>query len=335
MNRRAAGRKVDHQGRIYALHGKLKRSRYPVSTGKLCETLECTPATLRRLVRQMRDEFFAPIESSRQRGGYWYAEDERERYELPGLWFSPAELLALTACLQLLHEIEPGVLEPRLAPLRERIARLLEKKCAGASDEVRRIRILDLGARLKRPETFRTVAEAVLARRRLAFAYHARSDDQVGERVVSPQRLTHYRDNWYLDAWDHGRKALRIFSLDRISRPRALSEPARAVPEAKLDREFTPGYGIFAGPARHTAVLRFTPGCARWVAEEQWHPAQRGRFLADGRYELRLPYADTRELVMDILKYGPDVEVVAPAGLRREVAARLAAAARQYGARKS
>src|SRR5699024_6670216 len=105
---------MDHQGRIYALHDKLRRSRYPVSTGALCDWLDCTPATLRRIVRQMRDELWAPIESSRQNGGgYWYAEDERERYELPGLWFSPAELLALTACLQLLRNIEPGVLEPR------------------------------------------------------------------------------------------------------------------------------------------------------------------------------------------------------------------------------
>jgi len=75
-------------------------------------------------------------------------------------------------------------------------------------------------------------------------------------------------------------------------------------------------------------VLVFTAERARWAAEERWHPAQRGRFLGDGRFELRIPYGDPRELVMDILKYGPDVEVVAPEELRQLVAERLRAAAR-------
>ncbi|MDN5865052.1 MAG: WYL domain-containing protein [Gammaproteobacteria bacterium] len=321
---------MDHQGRIYALHAVLKESRYPVSTARLCAELDCSTATVRRIIQQMRDEFNAPIASSRQNGGYWYAEKERERYELPGLWFNPGELLALTACLELLREIEPGVLERRIAPLRRRVAAILESKCAGIRDEVRRIRILDLAARLKRPETFRTVSEAVLSRHRLTFRYHARVNDECSQRDVSPQRLTHYRDNWYLDAWDHARSALRIFSLDRIAAPRILPEAARNISDARLDRELAAGYGIFAGKAGHIAVLRFTAERARWVADEQWHPEQKGRFLADGRYELRLPCADTREIMMDILKYGPDVEVVSPALLRREAACRLARAAAQY-----
>lgn len=323
---------MDHQGRIYALHAVLRKARYPVSTARLCDELDCSIATVRRVIQQMREEFNAPIETSRQRGGYWYAEKQRERYELPGLWFSPAELLALVACLELLREIGPGVLEPRLAPLRGRIGALLDARGKGISSEVRRVRILDLGARLKRPGTFRVVADAVLSRRRLGFRYRARSSTEVSERNVSPQRLTHYRDNWYLDAWDHARAALRIFSLDRVRSAHALPARAQDIGDARLERELAAGYGIFAGPARRTAVLRFTRERARWVADERWHPRQQGRFLDDGRYELRLPYADARELVMDILKYGPDVEVVSPAALQRVVAERLAAAATQYEA---
>jgi len=51
---------------------------------------------------------------------------------------------------------------------------------------------------------------------------------------------------------------------------------------------------------------------ARWVADEQWHPRQTGRFLEGGRYELQVPYSDPCERVMDILKFGAEVEVVAP-----------------------
>lgn len=80
----------------------------------------------------------------------------------------------------------------------------------------------------------------------------------------------------------------------------------------------------------HTAVLRFIAERARWVASEEWHPEQQGRFLPDGRYELSLPYGDPRELIMDILKYGPDVEVMAPDDLRAAVAECLRVACERY-----
>ena len=321
---------MDRFDRIYTLHSALRRARYPASTARLCGELACSPATLRRIVSQLREELGAPIETSHHDGGgYWYAEAQRERYELPGLWFNPGELLALTACLQLLHEIEPGILEPMLAPLRERIANLLEARHLGAG-ELHRIRILDMAARINRPEVFRVLAESVLVRRRLAFRYRARSNNTATQRAVSPQRLTRYRDNWYLDAWDHGRRALRIFSVDRIDSPQVLPEAAKNVLQATLDRALVTGYGIFAGVPKHTAVLRFTPERARWVADEHWHPQQQGHFLDDGRYELRIPYADARELIMDILKQGSGVEVLAPLALRRAVRQRIEAAAQQY-----
>lgn len=73
--------------------------------------------------------------------------------------------------------------------------------------------------------------------------------------------------------------------------------------------------------ARLRAAAR--PERARWVAAERWHPKQKGRFEADGSYRLRLPYADPRELVMDILRHVPEVEVIAPAGLKEVVREKL------------
>ncbi len=102
------------------------------------------------------------------------------------------------------------------------------------------------------------------------------------------------------------------------------------VSDQDLDRELATAFGIFSGEPRHTAVLRFTPERARWVADELWHPQQQARVLDDGSYELRLPYAETPELIMDILKYGADVEVMEPAELRAEVARRHEAAAARY-----
>ena len=95
------------------------------------------------------------------------------------------------------------------------------------------------------------------------------------------------------------------------------------------DRELE-GYGIFSGKARAWAKLRFTPQRARWVATEEWHPKQRAHFEDDGAYVLEFPYADDRELVGNILRHSAEVEVLAPAQLRKKIAAAHTAAARRY-----
>jgi predicted DNA-binding transcriptional regulator YafY len=97
-----------------------------------------------------------------------------------------------------------------------------------------------------------------------------------------------------------------------------------------MDDHYTEAYGIFSGKARHQAVLRFTEARARWVSMETWHTDQQSRWLEDGRYELILPYSQPDELVMDLMRYGPDVEVVSPASLRKAVAEQLQAAASLY-----
>jgi predicted DNA-binding transcriptional regulator YafY len=102
------------------------------------------------------------------------------------------------------------------------------------------------------------------------------------------------------------------------------------VPEAELDELLGSGYGIFAGRDVTWAKLKFSPVAARWVASESWHPKQRGGYEADGSYVLEIPYSDHRELLRDILKHGPDVEVLAPASLREVVRSALAAALKRY-----
>lgn len=66
------------------------------------------------------------------------------------------------------------------------------------------------------------------------------------------------------------------------------------------------------------------------MAREVWHPRQEQTWLPDGRLELRVPFTHERELVMDVLRHGSHVEVVAPPALRHAVAQELRRAARRY-----
>jgi predicted DNA-binding transcriptional regulator YafY len=212
----------------------------------------------------------------------------------------------------------PGVLSSALAPLKTRIDSLLSEQAGGKRWPVERVRVIASGTRQLDESSFRIVATAVLERQTLGFEYRARSTDAPTRRTVSPQRLTHYRDNWYLDAFDHDREGLRSFALDRVRHPKPTGERARDLPEAELDQHLASSYGIFSGAPKAWATIRFSPHAARWVADEHWHSKQEGRLLPDGSYELKLPYSNPKELLMDVLKYGPDAEILEPQSLRNE-----------------
>ncbi|KAF1712038.1 transcriptional regulator [Pseudoxanthomonas kalamensis DSM 18571] len=320
---------MDKIERITALHRILKAARYPVTVRRLQDELGCSRATAYRDLAYLRDALMAPIEGDGE-AGFRYAAGEGDRFELPGLWLSSEELYALLAAQQLLSRTTGGVLSSALAPLQKRIESLLADHAGVAQWPVERVRVIPHRGRKLDEAGFRTVAAAVLERRRLQFEYRARSTDERTRRTVSPQRITHYRDNWYLDAWDHEREGLRSFAADRISQARMLDETTTDIGSEQLSQHLASSYGIFSGEPKGWATIVFSAKAARWVADEQWHSKQQGRFLPDGRYELKVPYSASRELLMDVLHYGADAEIVAPPVLREQAKSLLALALGNY-----
>jgi proteasome accessory factor C len=319
---------MDKFDRIFELHKIFNARRTPISQDELMAKLECSRATLHRAITLLKDTLNAPV--TLRNGGYLYARERAgEVYELPGLWFTPAELQALAVMQRLLQDAGGGLLEEHLGALSRRLAELTQHQRLYLGEAASRLRFPAIAARPP-GDQFTAVTAATLQRKKLWFEYHARSTNTPSERTVSPQRITHYRDTWYLDAWDDDKDQLRTFAVDRIRRAKQLEDKALDVPEAQLDEHYASSYGIFGGKADKLAVLRFTAERARWVADERWHPQQQGAWLDDGRYELRIPYRESRELVMDILRHGAAVEVVAPALLREQVGATLRAALALY-----
>jgi len=293
----------------------------------IMDKLECKEATVKRIIRTLRDELGAPIYNVRGEGWRY---DHNRQFELPGLWFNRKELEALLAMNMLLSNVGTGLLDKELEPLRNRLNSLLSKVSPSAETETGRIRILEMGRRTIDLPNFSPIAEAVLERKRLIFDYKARSSGLSQRREVSPQRLVHYRNNWYLDGFCHLRNALRTFALDCMELVGQSNHKCDNINERELNEHLGSSYGIFSGKADKVALLRFSPKIARWISVEIWHPDQQGTFLDNGSYELHLPYNNPTELILDICRYGADIEVVQPKTLRDSVAEALRLAASQY-----
>ena len=324
-------RKMTKTARVYKIE-MLIRNRGHVSFQTLLDELEISPATLKRDLDYLKDRLGAPIVYDRYLNGYKFGEEFRgQKHELPGLWFNERELYSLLMAHQLLSELDSdGVISRHLQPLLDRIHQMLGTGEAEAKALLKRVKIIGSAKRPVSSQFFELIGEALLKRKRLHLRYLTRGRGEVGERDISPQRLVHYRNTWYVDAWCHTREKLLRFAIDAIEGAEALETKAKEIPLKQVQTEMDGGYGIYAGGKPHWATLVFEPQAAQWVSKEQWHPEQRAKWLEDGTFELAVPYTEETEILMDILRHGDQVRVVAPDSLVKAVRARLVAAADRY-----
>ena len=317
--------------RFYRIH-QLITDRGLVAIQDLMRELEVSLATLKRDLAFMRDRLNAPIVFDREAGGYRFDKPGvGPRFQLPGLWFSADEILALLSMHQMLDSLDAaGVLGRQIKPLLARLEGAIGSEAASAQEVLRRVKVVPSQRRRVVVQWFELVGRALMSRRRIRIDYFTRSRNQRSTREVSPQRLVHYRNNWYLDGWCHTTDGLRMFALDSIENAALTDAKAKEVSLRAVDEQSAAGYGIYRGARQQWATLVFSQEAARWVRFEIWHTQQRTRELPDGRFELCVPYSQSNEIEMDILRHGEQVEVVEPAELRKKIKERLAAAGKSY-----
>ncbi len=335
---------MDRTERFYRIELLIKRQS-GVSFEQLLSELEVSPATLKRDLQYLRDRMDAPIVYARDENVYRFADGGAvavnggpaarpgaKTHELPGVWFSEKELHALLTMHQLIAGLDDGgVLGRHLQPLLDKLHGMLGASGDEAQTLMRRVRIVNPAKRAVASRWFEEAVSAVLSRRRLTISYYTRSKRSESERVLSPQRLLHYRNTWDLDAWCHASGGLRRFALDAVRTAKVLDEPARELPMSEVESALDQGYGIFGGARLRQATLHFSAEAAPWVAQEEWHPQQQLTPEADGSLRMRLPYSDHTELVMDVLRHGPNVRVLSPPELVEQVREQLQQTLAAYG----
>jgi predicted DNA-binding transcriptional regulator YafY len=314
--------------RLYS-YRTLLSGRRAVPRDEILNKLEISLATFKRDLAKLRDRLNIPVVYERDLDGY-RIDNTDTRQELPGLWFSQDEILALLTIQNMLEQLEPGLLGPKLKPLQQRLDDMLTGQGLSAETLSQRVRLVHAGKRRLKLKSFELVAKATLERKQIKIHHFNRQSGKTVERTISPQQLVHYRDNWYVDAWCHLRKEVRSFSVDAITECEQLAVDAKELDSEQLRASMKSGYGIFGGVVKSWAKLKFTSERTRWVQNEEWHPDQLGATQNDGSYILELPYSDERELIGDLLKYGSSVEVLSPLDLRTKVKDEIQKAIRVY-----
>lgn len=242
--------------RIYQLNTLIKNACLPASKAILKNQLECSDSSIEHSIENLRDHLSAPLVYNKKLNGYHYAETGDRKYELPGLWFNAAELFALLASQQLLKDIQPGLLEDPIKPLTQKIQNLLRNTQLGHKNIEQRVKLIQQSSRNVDKTLFQKIISAIATRKKIQCTYHARGTDEISNRTLSLQRIVHYRDNWYLDAWCHKREALRTFSVEKIISGGVLTNDAIDIEQSILDAHFTSSLWHFFRSSRQNRHLR-------------------------------------------------------------------------------
>lgn len=313
--------------RLFLFHRLLASSRRAVSKSRLLEELECSPATFKRLLNVLRDQYNFPIIYDRHAGGYRYSDCSPEI--VPGPWFSESQIFALLISVNLLSDARKNALSPLLTPVQRELSNLLAPQKNNMAAIADKVRVLPIAGQIVNEDIFQTALTSCMKECQLQISYED-IEQRRTRRLVSPQRLTFYRDNWYLEAWCHQRDDYRTFLLSAIHTAENLPEPALQVAREELDRYTAESYGIFSGKATGIATLRFSPKIANRIKGAIWHPGQIQYTNKLGGIDMQIPYSDSRELVRDVLRWGSDVLVLSPETLRSTINQELKRAQAQY-----
>lgn len=308
------------------------RSGRPLKATDLAAEFEVNVRTAYRDLDFLRDEWRVPLEFDRAKGSYLLTE---EVTGLPPVALSQGELVALYFAEKVLAQYRGTPFERDLESAFRKIQELLPQEVRVSPAKLDDFLSFDPGP-LHTPdaEAFRSVLGALRLRRRLVIRYRSLSSDRTTDRRVHPYHVFNHRGDWYLAAWDEGRKEVRIFALHRVRRAMPTTGSYELPAEFNFRRYMSDAFGVQKGGKAAPVSIRFAPRQARWIRERRWHRSARVQEGLDGSLVLNLRVAETSEIVRFVLQFGHEAEVLEPPSLRAAVAEELRSALAAYRGRR-
>lgn len=231
---------------------------------------------------------------------------------------SRVELHALELGLAALQQEAPPDERAAMIRARARLRKAITKMPGDDVSTARAGRYLALGGESDDERAIRRELQRCIRERSVATIVYrgagAATDDA---RRVQPLGVVWSRGAWFLVAWCERSTGIRVFRLDRIAQ--ATCEAERFSPPAGFSLESVLRDGkVLVGGGDATMRVRYTAKVARWIAEREAVTVEE-----DGSVVAEYPLLDLEWGVRQVLRYGPDVEVLGPGELREAVRRRL------------
>lgn len=314
--------------RMQRIHQALHAGGRP-NANALAAELEVTTKTIYRDVEFMRDRLGLPIEFDKLRNGYYYTE---EVGAFPTFQITEGELFALIVAEKALQQYRGTSFEkPLLSAIRKMEQALPDTISLNLADVEQTISFRTTAEPVLDLAVFDTLAKATAARRQLALDYRKPGQRAPDRRVVDPYHLANINGEWFLFAYDHGRKDVRTFAPARIL---SAKETGRSFPRPQkfsLEKRLRDSFGVHSAEGEFDVCIRFDASVADYIREKRWHASQKSTDLPDGGLELRMKLSSLAEVERWVLAWAGRAVAVAPRELVDAVRAGAAKLAERHG----
>jgi predicted DNA-binding transcriptional regulator YafY len=303
------------------IHQAVLSGNYP-NASTLAREIEVASKTIHRDIEFMRDRLNLPIEFDSARNGYRYTE---EVSAFPTMQITEGELFALVVAEKALQQYRGTSFEkPLLSAIKKMEQALPDTISLNLADIEQTISFRTRAEPILDLKVFDVLAKAVSERKQLELAYRKPGQPKGEARVVDPYHLANINGEWFLFAYDHGRKDIRTFVPARIQSVHPTGKTFNRSPKFSLEERLRDSFGVHSGEGEYEVVIRFSPRVADYIREKKWHESQQLRELKGGGVELKLKLSSLVEVQRWILGWGGDAVVAKP----RELAAAVSQSAR-------
>jgi len=152
----------------------------------------------------------------------------------------------------------------------------------------------------------------------LIYKKYGRSEGEMFH--VDPYAIKEYQRRWYLLGYCHQRGAQRVYALDRISSLSITGWKFEMPENYDIDEIYSQTIGIYHDPSVEPEMvyLKVTEHEANYLRDLPLHHSQVELGPeGEGYVKFRLHVVPNQDLIMELRRLGSEVEVLAPASLKR------------------
>jgi len=316
--------------RLLAFDASIRNREYPNCT-RFARQWEVSRKTIQRDVDYLRDILGAPLEYSRERTGFYYAQDT---WFLPALHISEGDLLSMLVGVRALEQYKGSPIAASIEKVFAKVAGLLPAEMSIAPELVcGKFTFQGIVPRPIDEAVWIPVVRGLMTRKRLALQYYTFGSGRISERKADPYHIANLHGDWYLLAYCHKRFEVRQFALSRVRSAKLLNDGFEVRDDFCAEDYLSGAFGRYMKKGSETeVVLRFSGEMDRWIEDSQWRSGQKIKKLARGGYELRFRASGLFEVYRWVLSWGRHCTVLAPKELNKMVEDEIVAMGRGMGA---
>ncbi len=273
------------------------------------------PRTLRRDLAALEEAGY-PLVTERINGQTIWRLMEGFR-NVPGLRFSPSELMALTFSRRLITPLEGTELHTSLQSALGKAAAALPPQGVALVQQLDGTFSVGLGPHKRyrqHRDTIDRLTRAIADKTTIQVRYDSASRGRITRREVDPYRLWYATGGLYLIGYCHVRSEPRLFAVERIKSVTPTDHPYQVPLHFDLDAFVQDALTVMRGP-RIDVELEFEKATAAWAKDRIWHDTQQSKRTKNGGLRMTLSVADSREVVGWVLSFGGGVKVLRPESL--------------------